>query len=357
MQKVLPLILALRISGLTPAVAQVQTVDPLDWATQNTAVLLKAQGVEINETALIQALQGLHDTSKFRGLEGMAARMLTTLPKNPRIVAALRAAFADAMLIDRDTGYRDGSVASIASALAAVGETGWENSAVTELPKMGRIEQLQLAHTLARVGRAEGWPIVRAALADDKPFFIMEGLFGVEYFDQLPNPDGGQPIDVVAQLRQLASATPENLIYGADLLPNLPESLRSTLLPVRKHIELYMDSLTQRDGLTNMSLNRQIRAAPNFVTDLDLRKHIVAITKPVASSKGTVTAKLTISKTGIVSHIDFSSGTQALQTAYAEAAHSWSFRPFDQGEVLAVVTVTFENGTSYSLLWTVGSNE
>lgn len=31
----------------------------------------------------------------------------------------------------------------------------------------------------------------------------------VEYFDPLPNPDGGKPIDVFAQLRQIASTARE----------------------------------------------------------------------------------------------------------------------------------------------------
>jgi hypothetical protein len=36
---------------------------------------------------------------------------------------------------------------------------------------------------------------------------------GVEKFDGLPNPDGGRPIDVAAELHQLARTTPENLKY------------------------------------------------------------------------------------------------------------------------------------------------
>lgn len=157
----------------------------------------------INQAALIQILR-----ENRNGKGGLAALLLATLPKTPEGTQALWDALAAAKV--SDDPYREGLLAAVVSALAQTGETGWEDGIVAQLPQMTqRAAQLNIAQTLKNVGRADGWPIVKAAIVDDNPHYVQSGLYHVEYFDGLRNPDGGKPIDVVAELRQIAGTAPE----------------------------------------------------------------------------------------------------------------------------------------------------
>lgn len=187
---------------------RVRHVEPLTQETQ-----LQLRGIlglsihePLNEAAVIQIIRDKQNP----GLRGIAAQLAPALPKTPAITQALWDLLADAT-VTTDVGIRETLTMTAVSALAQFGETGWEDGVVAELPTMteDRIAQLYIAQTLVSVGRAEGWPIVKAAIADPKPFFVTEGLRYAVYFDQLPNPDGGKPIDVVAELRQLASTASE----------------------------------------------------------------------------------------------------------------------------------------------------
>jgi hypothetical protein len=209
--------------------------------------LLKEHGYEINEAGIISALHDEKD-SIFEPLVKSAAASLVMSPylkvnlKTPGTAAALREVFADAILMAREEGFRESTLRDVVSALAVSGDTSWVNDVLAELPKMIEwTNQLSLAYALAGAGHAEGWPYVRAAIASNDSNRIFTAIWGVEKFDGLPNPDGGQPIDVAAELHQLASATPDNLMW-----PNFgPEHLKT---PIRTHIEFKAAQITRQRG-------------------------------------------------------------------------------------------------------------
>jgi hypothetical protein len=67
------------------------------------------------------------------------------------------------------------------------------------------------------------------------PFFVTIGLEGVAKFDGLPNPDGSRPIDVAAELHQLASTTPQRMKYSEKF--DLPESVKAQMPTSKQEIE------------------------------------------------------------------------------------------------------------------------
>ncbi len=191
----------------TKAFSQARHPEPLSEERRGAMALqLRGSGVDITEAALIDAL--LHKGEML--ISDSAARMLTTLPKTPTSVAALRAALSAPNVPEFDLGWAP-IVESAAWALAQMGDTGWEDTAVAQLHKMSRaskpesVWQVLLAGVLANAGRADGWPVVQATLASNDPFTVGTALVQAEYFDQLKDPVGGQPIDVLAELTKLSS--------------------------------------------------------------------------------------------------------------------------------------------------------
>jgi hypothetical protein len=206
------LLLSIYSANSMNAFAQARYPEPLEEGRTRLAIQLVANGVEITETALIDAMLHKPET----GMSGLAAMMLGTLPKTPSSVQALRAALSAPAVSDPNAAGWEGIVTSAAWALGQLGESGWEDSAIAQLPKLvGLNTRMNMAKTLANAGRAEGWPIVRDALANADPRVILVALGNVEYFDQLKDPSrGGQTIDVVAELTkvaEVASAAPTGL--------------------------------------------------------------------------------------------------------------------------------------------------
>ena len=83
-----------------------------------------------------------------------------------------------------------------------------------------------------------------------------------------------------------------------------------------------------------------------------LRQHIKSAKKPQASGNGIVALRLMITATGAVRKADVTAARDPLQrAAVLKAAESWTFTPFSQGDVIAIVPITFRNGTAHSALW------
>jgi hypothetical protein len=83
-----------------------------------------------------------------------------------------------------------------------------------------------------------------------------------------------------------------------------------------------------------------------------LREHIQSAPKPQASGDGIVALRLAITSTGAVSRIDATAGTNVtLRAAALKAAESWTFTPFSQGDVIAIVPISFHDGAAHSALW------
>ena len=207
---VLVLLLA---AGQAPTSQQFKDQDTLDDEYRET-LSLKAHGYAINETDLIAALQD----RKAPEIRTFAVDMLLTLPRTATIVAALKQTFNDALLMDthsREGRYREETIVRLARIMQGpLGDTTWQNNAVRVLPQMtDPYHQLELAQILVRAGRTEGWPIVRSAIAGNDSGRIFTALGDVEKFDGLPNPDGGQRIDIAGELHQLAATTPDTLTW------------------------------------------------------------------------------------------------------------------------------------------------
>ncbi len=182
------------------AFAQTRYFEPLDDIRRDFGRRLVERGVELTETALIDAM--------LRKSDSFATMMLATLPKTANSVSALRIALSAPAASDPDAPGWGTTVTGAAWALGQLGETGWEDIAIAQLPRLrDPIDRMNLAKVLANAGRADGWPIVRDALKNSDPGAVSVALTSVEYFDQLKDPSsGGQPIDLVAELTKLAEA-------------------------------------------------------------------------------------------------------------------------------------------------------
>ena len=82
-----------------------------------------------------------------------------------------------------------------------------------------------------------------------------------------------------------------------------------------------------------------------------LKQHVKTRSRPQASVDGSLAACVTITAQGTVGNITFVNGSPALQSAFSAAAQSWTFTPFEEGEVKGLVFVEFRNGTAHSPLW------
>jgi len=82
-----------------------------------------------------------------------------------------------------------------------------------------------------------------------------------------------------------------------------------------------------------------------------LKQHVKTRSRPQASVDGSLAACVTITAQGTVGNITFVNGSPALQSAFSAAAQSWTFAPFEEGEVTGLVFVEFRNGTAHSPLW------
>jgi hypothetical protein len=82
-----------------------------------------------------------------------------------------------------------------------------------------------------------------------------------------------------------------------------------------------------------------------------LKQHVKTMSRPQASVDGSLAARVTITAQGTVGNITFVNGSPALQSAFSAAAQSWTFTPFEEGEVTGLVLVEFRNGTAHSPLW------
>ena len=84
-----------------------------------------------------------------------------------------------------------------------------------------------------------------------------------------------------------------------------------------------------------------------------LRQHIKSIKKPEASGGNDIIGlRLAITATGAVRKIDVTVWRDPLlRAAVLKAAETWTFTPFSQGDVIAIVPITFRNGTAHSALW------
>lgn len=159
-----------------------------------TAPLLNA-GIAIEPQSLISALQ-----NEDLLIASRAALLLPRFPKTQEMVQALSYAVSD----DREV-----VAVSAAGSLLKLNEVKWTPAAVERLPDMrDKVAQIQLAGFLARAGRAEGWPFVRAGIADER--FTLVALENVEFFDRKTGP-GGKPIRVDAELQKLLNEAPQGV--------------------------------------------------------------------------------------------------------------------------------------------------
>jgi hypothetical protein len=150
-------------------------------------------GISLDQESLIQALQNDKSIVASR-----AALALSRFPKHQKIVEALNLASQD---------KREFVATSAIRSLMAFNENNWVPNAISRLPIMeDRVARIQLAGLLARVGHAEGWPIVISAVSDEKMAGV--ALENVTYFDKL-NDQSGMSIDVVTELNRLLTTGSE----------------------------------------------------------------------------------------------------------------------------------------------------
>ena len=146
---------------------------------------LKRAGVPITEDGLVAALS-------MKSHENvLAVTLLSALPKNPRIIAALRkAAESD----------REGLALGAMNALQKYKETGWEDQGIRRLLLFSLSGRISLAGILARAGRSEGWPAILEGVLDRS--YRGAALREAPYFHGLSRPEWGS-IDVNAELKNL----------------------------------------------------------------------------------------------------------------------------------------------------------
>jgi hypothetical protein len=155
---------------------------------------LKNAGIPIEPAALIKAL-----TNDDLLIASRAALLLPRFRKSPVMVRGLTAALSD----DREI-----VAVTAAQSLAKLKEKSWTAIAVKRLPKIvDPVAQLMLAGSLADAGRGDGWPLVKAALIDER--YALLAVDYVKFFDRKRGPDG-KPIAVRVELRNLIPVAPPN---------------------------------------------------------------------------------------------------------------------------------------------------
>ncbi|HEV7683969.1 MAG TPA: hypothetical protein VGO68_17695 [Pyrinomonadaceae bacterium] len=169
-------------------------------------------GIPINRDSLIKALNDQRIL-----IAGNAALLLARFPRTNESVRALSAVVAD----DKDVRREIVSV-NAARSLVQLGERQWAAIGKARLAKMqDRVAQVQLAGLLARIGHADGWPVVLSTLYD--PELALVAIENISYFDGLRSPAGRQ-INLTHELQSI--------------LPKLPEASRqlveAQLLQLRK---------------------------------------------------------------------------------------------------------------------------
>ena len=190
------LVCGLLLSAATASAHASQGVPaaPVGDIEPGTAWLLNNAGYVLTEESLIVAL-----SDPDPSVVGAACVFLTRLAQSIRAVDAL-------LVLLRVRS--DGPASLAASALYLLSTRRWEhrdlarqweNEALIRLPSMTRIStQLEIADRLARTGRADRWPFVRAGLlrgyrTNAEHLLRFQGL----------RDETGQPIDVVAELKEV----------------------------------------------------------------------------------------------------------------------------------------------------------
>jgi hypothetical protein len=155
---------------------------------------LKNAGIPIEPAALIKAL-----TNNDLLIASRAALLLPRFRKSPVMVRALTAALSD----DREL-----VAVTAAQSLAKLKEKSWTAIAVKRLPKLvDPVAKVMLAGSLADAGRGDGWPLVKAAVVDER--YALLAVDYVKFFDGKRGPDG-KPIAVGVELRNLVPVAPPN---------------------------------------------------------------------------------------------------------------------------------------------------
>jgi len=138
--------------------------------------------------SLMRALEDENETVAIIATVFLAQQRSTS-----DVIAALRAA---------SEGPRELVAKGAFISLQALGATGWEGRALALMQGTRTISvRLQLAGTLAKAGRSEGWYIVRDALTPDDESVGL-ALWSVAPFHGLKAADG-TTIDAISELRRL----------------------------------------------------------------------------------------------------------------------------------------------------------
>ena len=151
-------------------------------------ILTEAGYKHDNQASLVRAV-----TDSDGLVATVAAHFLSRHPATPQAISALRIA---------SESPDEGVVVAAAQSLQLFGASGWEESAIARLKDMkypgGR---LQLSGVLAKAGRSEGWPVVKAALTSDSASMVL-AVREVANFDGLRTADGGR-IDAAAEIERI----------------------------------------------------------------------------------------------------------------------------------------------------------
>jgi len=175
------ILVALALCGTS---ARAQLVDDLGSREK-----LAEAGYRYDDTASL--VRALEDKNELVAV--IATTFLANQPATPEIIGALRAA---------SDGPRELVAKAAFVSLQAVGATGWEGSALGLMQSTrNNSVRLQLAGTLAKADRSEGWYIVRDALTpDDRSMGV--ALWQAAPFQGLKAADG-TTIDAISELRRL----------------------------------------------------------------------------------------------------------------------------------------------------------
>lgn len=195
------LLVAVACGTWCPAVVAQVAFDRLEGFDRAMALELRDAGYDLDEASLITALLRHPRTdSADASIPVWAAAFLGRLPRNERIVDALRTASSDPLYAIALAAMRS---------LHRLGDTQWHDLARQRLAAAGNhVEELRVAILLAEARHADGWPVLVKALTEDALSSRTGALRDVALFDGLVYLDG-RPIDVVAELEALRSQIPE----------------------------------------------------------------------------------------------------------------------------------------------------
>ena len=175
------ILVALALCGTS---ARAQLVDDLGSRER-----LAEAGYRYDDTASL--VRALEDKNELVAV--IATTFLANQPATPEIIRGLRAA---------SEGPRELVAKAAFGSLQALGAAGWEGSALGLMQSTrNKSVRLQIAGTLAKADRSEGWYIVRDALTPDDQSMRL-ALQQVAPFQGLKAADG-TTIDAISELRQL----------------------------------------------------------------------------------------------------------------------------------------------------------